>query len=95
MLSKLIGLSVAAAAMTIPMAAYAVTVTNQEQSKHTLVILEEDDEWSATVQPGKTVGNLCNSRCSIALDPGQDLDLAGNETLIIVNGQLIVTRYSD
>ena len=95
MLSKFICLIGAAVAITAPIAAHAVTITNQDQSKHTLVILEEDDEWSATIQPGKTVANLCNSRCSIAISPGHDLDLAGNESLIIVNGRLRVTRYSD
>lgn len=92
MLRTLLGLTVTAAIMASSVAAHAVTVTNRDKTEHTLSILEDDDEWSATVQPGKTLRNLCASPCSVAISPDEELDLEGNEVVMIVDGRLIVTR---
>ena len=92
MLTRLIGLAAAAVLIATPVAATALTVTNQDKREHTLFILEEDDDWSATIQPGKTLRNLCSSPCSIAIGPKEELDLEGNEVVTIEDGRLIVIR---
>lgn len=92
MLTRLIGLAEAAVLIATPVAAHALTVTNQDKREHTLFILEEDDDWSATIQPGKTLRNLCTSPCSIAIGPKEELDLEGNEVVTIEDGRLIVIR---
>ena len=92
MLVRLMGLAAAAIIIAGPISAYALSVTNRDKSKHTVIILEENDEWSATVQPGETLTNLCASPCSIAIGPDEELDLEGNEFVLIVDGRLIVLR---
>jgi hypothetical protein len=92
MLTRLIGLAAAAVLIATPVAATALTVTNQDKREHTLFILEEDDDWSATIQPGKTLRNLCTSPCSIAIGAKEELDLEGNEVVTIEDGRLIVIR---
>lgn len=85
-------LAVAAAILAGSLPAYALTVTNLDKTAHTLAILEEDDEWSATIQPGETLRNLCVSRCSIALEPDEEADFEGSESVAIMDGRLIITR---
>jgi hypothetical protein len=92
MLKTLLGLTAGAVLMATSVAAHALTVKNRDKTEHTLAILEEDDEWSATVEPGQTLRNLCASPCSIALGADQELDLVGNETVMILDGRLIVVR---
>jgi hypothetical protein len=78
--------------MAISVAAHALTLTNQDNSVHTLEILAEDDEWSTTIQPGETLRHLCLSPCSIALGPDEELDFEGHETINIRNGRLVFIR---
>ncbi len=92
MLKTLLGLTAAAALLSTSIAAHAVTLTNRDKTVHTVTVLEEDDEWSATIQPGETLRNLCVSRCSIAIAPDEDRDFQGFESVSIVDGRLIVTR---
>lgn len=61
---------------------------------NTIVILEEDDEWRATVEPGETLRNLCTFRCSIAIGTDEESDLEGTEAVIIVDSRLFVFRHS-
>jgi hypothetical protein len=90
MLTRLVAPLAAAVIIATPVAAYALTVTNRDKLEHTLFILEQDDEWTATVQPGKTLRNLCSSPCSIGIDPDQELDLRGNEAVELRDGKLVV-----
>lgn len=92
MLKTLLGLTATAAMMSTSVAAHALTLTNRDRTAHTVAILEEDDEWSATIQPGETLRNLCVSRCSIAIGPDEDRDFQGFESVSIVDGRLILTR---
>lgn len=92
MLKTLLGLTATAALLSTSVAAHAVTLTNRDRTVHTVTILEEDDEWSATIQPGETLRNLCVSRCSIAIAPDEDRDFQGFESVSIVDGRLIITR---
>ncbi len=92
MLKTLLGLTATAALLSTSVAAHAVTLTNRDRTVHTVSILEEDDEWSATIQPGETLKNLCLSRCSIAIAPDEDRDFQGFESVSIVDGRLIITR---
>ena len=78
--------------MAISVAAHALTLTNLDHSVHTLAILEKDDEWTATIQPGETLRHLCRSPCSIALEPDEELDFEGHEIINIRDGRLLFTR---
>ena len=92
MVRTLLSLATAVVILAVSVPAHALTVTNRDKRAHTLAILEQDDEWSATIQPGETLRNLCASPCSIALNPDEESDFEGFETVAIVDGRLIVTQ---
>ena len=83
--------------VALPMAmtsvgAHALTLTNMDRTVHTLAILEEDDEWSATIGPGETLQHLCHSPCYIAINPEEEREFEGHEEIKIRDGRLHFRR---
>ena len=93
MFKAFLSLTAAVAIMAISVAAHALSVTNLDSSVYTLSILEEDDEWSADIEPGETLKYLCNSPCSIALGRDKEWDFEGHENLKLMNGRLIFVPH--
>ena len=72
----------AAVALAMPMGAVAATVTNSDETEHTLVVSEGGSQSEVTIGPGETV-EICPQGCFVTMPNGDREVLEGGETLHI------------
>lgn len=69
-------------AVAMPFGALAATVTNSDDTTHTLVISEGGNQSSVTIAPGETI-EVCPSGCFVTMPNGDREVLTGSEKLYI------------
>ncbi len=79
-----------AAALLLPAAALAVTVTNKDDKDHKFVILEGGANQDYVLKPNGVVSIGCPKGCTLRLGPTDDDDyvLEGAETVFIEDDKL-------
>lgn len=69
-------------AAAAPAAAAAATVTNLDDTAHTLVVSEGDSRTELSIGPGETI-QICAAGCFVTMPNGDREVLTGTETLEI------------
>jgi hypothetical protein len=70
------------AALAMPAGAVAATVTNSDDTEHTLVVTEGGNQTSVTIGAGETI-EICPAGCFVTMPNGDREVLTGTETLHI------------
>lgn len=64
---------------------FAATVINNDAEAQTLIVTEGASKQKVLIQPGEKI-SFCPSGCYVTFPNGDRDVLAGNETIVIVNG---------
>ena len=68
--------------------AAAVEITNQDDSERTVEIVAGGQKTTATLAPGESRSDLCGGGCDITLGLTTLEGLAGDESVVIKNGEV-------
>jgi hypothetical protein len=93
--SPIIAATFAAMALFLAGSAYALTLTNQGEAEQHLVITQGGDESSSQevfIAANQTLQDLCQDRCTIALENGLQESFEGNENVFIKDGGFTIAE---
>lgn len=68
-----------------PALAAAATVTNLDDTAHTLIVTDGSDQVQVEIGPGETI-EICLSGCFVTMPNGDRVVLTGSDTLEIEGG---------
>ena len=78
------------AALSVPLPALAVTVTNRDDKDHKFIILEGDTKQDHVLKPNGVLSSVCPKGCTLRLGETEDDDyvLEGAESVSIEDDKL-------
>ena len=74
--------------------AFAITLTNRDNSDQTLILTEGDKRNERTIKAGEQL-QLCDKGCVIRLPDGEDYEFDGPETVSLQEGLLFLDNPED
>jgi hypothetical protein len=74
--------------------AFAITLTNRDNSDQTLILTEGDKRNERTIKAGEQL-QLCEKGCVIRLPDGEDYEFDGPETVSLQEGLLFLDNPED
>lgn len=85
---------IAAAASTILFSGSlsAASLTNYDETSQTVIVTEEGQDSTITLEGNETVEEFCVSGCTIKFANGDEYNLAGNEIVAIEGSQIYVDQ---
>lgn len=74
--------------------AQALSITNRDTDEIAITVSEGESKpvMNLTVKPGETLDNICATGCEISLANGATDTFEGEESILIEDGQLIISE---
>ena len=72
--------------------AYGLSLTNRDTLNQEVLVLETGDEEADNIVlgPGESLGDLCETGCTITLESGEEMNFQGSEVVSIENGHFVL-----
>ncbi len=88
-------LIVAGSALLVSGNVFAASLTNYDETPHTLIITENGNQSKITLEGNQSVEGVCVNGCTLKYGESEEYNLAGDEIVAIEDNQIYVDQMDN